>query len=910
MRDLIGRTLGHYRIVDKIGEGGMGEVYRACDERLDRDVAIKVLPEAVAQDSDRLARFEREAKLLASLSHQNIATLYGLEEHEGRRFLVMELAEGETLAERLKKGPIPVDDALPVALQIAEGLEAAHEVGIIHRDLKPANVMVSPEGRVKVLDFGLAKAWQPEGSDVDITHSPTLTGQMTAAGILLGTAAYMSPEQARGKPVDRRADVWSFGVLLWEMLTGRSLFAGETVTDVIAAVVTKDVDLDVLPAHTPRTIRRLLSRCLRRDPLTRLPDIGSARLELQDVIAGAAMEQEPNAADIGDATRTERRRRVRERWAWAAFALVLAGLATFPMLQRLNKPPEARPVAHFVLDMPEDVAFGDPNYFDPPAVSPDGRSIVITGRLPDGTVQLWARSLDEPEFRVLPGTDGAEFPFWSPDGTSVAFSAEGELKKLILASGTVQRICVLPRRLGFGGGTWNIGGTIVFSTGGTGSSLYSVPAAGGEAKPLTSLDMTRGKTALFDPQFLPDGRHVIFTDYSEEEEQAGLHVTSLEAPDERRRILPDQARFLYADPGYLLFVREGILVAQPFDAKLQVTNGEALPIASAVEEWNLAPGSGLFSVSETGLLTWSSAKDREVRLEWLDRTGERIGTLGEPGRYGQIVLSPDDARVAVEVADNAGRFDIWVIDVARGVASRLTSDPGDERDPVWSPDGQELVFCTATGGGDLVRKALAAGTSASPLVQSAQPHVPESWSHDGNTLLYLTDGEGGERILSALFLGGEGPAERLMTSSFYFDETQVSPDGQWLAFISTESGRAEVYVEPFRRRGERVRVSANGGGQPKWRGDSKELFYLTVDGALIAVNVREGTTGPIIGLPTTLVPADVLSAVVQGPEFDDYAVSADGQRILVKRPATKDERQRIHVLLNWPSLLEKNEGGR
>ena len=542
MNDLTGRTLGHYRIVEKIGEGGMGEVYRAHDERLDRDVAIKVLPEAVAEDPQRLARFEREAKLLASLNHPNIATLYGLEEHEGRRFLVMELAEGETLAERLKKGPIPVDDALPVALQIAEGLEAAHEHGIIHRDLKPANVMLSPEGKVKILDFGLAKAWQSEGSDADLTHSPTLTGQMTAAGVLLGTAAYMSPEQARGKPLDKRADIWAFGVLLWEMLTGRSLFAGETVTDVIAAVVTKEVDLDALPADTPPAVRRMVSRCLRKDPLTRLPDVGGARLELQDVIAGAAIEHETLAANVGEANRTERRRHVRERWAWAAFALVLAGLAAFPMFQRLNKAPEARPVAHLFLDMPEDVAFGDPNYFDPPAVAPDGRSIVIAGRLPDGTVQLWARSLDEPEVRVLPGTDGAEFPFWSPDGTSIAFSAEGELKKLALASGTVQRICVLPRRLGFGGGTWNNGGTIVFSTGGTGSRLYSVPAAGGEAKPLTSLDMTRGKTALFDPQFLPDGRHILFTDFSEEEEHAGLHVTSLEAPDESRRILPDQAR--------------------------------------------------------------------------------------------------------------------------------------------------------------------------------------------------------------------------------------------------------------------------------------------------------------------------------------------------------------------------------
>jgi len=922
MQDLIGRTLGHYRIVEKIGEGGMGEVYRAHDERLDRDVAIKVLPEAVAQDADRLARFEREAKVLASLNHPNIAHLYGLEMVESgsgsgtdsspkpqapspTSFLVMELAEGETLAERIKKGPIPVDDALDYALQIAEGLEAAHEHGIIHRDLKPANVMVSPEGKVKILDFGLAKAWQPEESDADLTHSPTLTGQMTAVGVLLGTAAYMSPEQARGKPVDKRADVWSFGVVLWEMLTGHSLFAGETVTDVIAAVVTKEVDLDALPAQTPRAILRLVSRCLRKDPRTRLPGIGSARLELQEVIAGTAIENETLAADIGEATRTGRRRHVRERWAWAAVALVLGGLAASPMIQRLTKAPEARIVAHFVLDTPEILAFGDYEDFNPPAVSPDGRSIVISGRSPNGTVQLWSRSLDEPKVQALPGTEGARTPFWSPDGTWIAFSAEGELKKLALASGTVQKICALPRRLDAEGGTWNNGGTIVFAPGGMDARLYSVPAAGGEAKPLTSTDKSRGETDHLAPQFLPNGFQILFTVLSAEEEHAGLHVVSLEAPDERRRILPDQVRFRYAAPGHLLFVRGGILLAQSFDAEHLVATGEALPIASAVEERIMLPGWGLFSVSETGLVIWSSAKDREVRLEWLDRTGERIGTLGEPGPYGQIALSPDDTRVAVEVANNEGRFDIWVIDVARGVASRLTSDPGDERDPVWSPDGQELVFDTGTGGGNLIRMALATGASASPLLQGPEHYIPESWSHDGKTLFYITDGE--ERTLSALPLDGVGPAEPLMKSRFYFDETQVSPDSRWLAYLSKESGREEVYVEPFRRPGERVRVSTNGGGQPKWRGDGKELFYLTLNGALMAVDVREGTTGPDVGIPTMLVPANDLYAVVQGPDLDDYAVSADGRRFLVKRPATEDANQPIHVLLNWPSLLEEYE---
>jgi Tol biopolymer transport system component len=902
MHDLIGRTLGHYSIVEKIGEGGMGEVYRAQDERLDRDVAIKVLPDAVAEDEARLARFEREAKLLASLSHQNIATLHGLEEHEGQRFLIMELAEGETLEESVKKGPVHVDDTLEIVLQIAEGIEAAHEQGIIHRDLKPANVMVSAEGTVKVLDFGLAKAWSGDDADgsssaAALSQSPTLTRTGTVAGVILGTAAYMSPEQARGKPVDKRADVWSFGVLLWEMLTGQSLFTGETVTDVIAAVVTKEPDLDALPAHTPRAVRRLVNRCLRKDPRTRLPDIGAARLELQDVLAGTTDDAGTAAVGVGEATRREHRRRTRERWAWAAVAVVLAGLAV-GLLQRLAEAPEGPPVTHFVLDTPDDLGFP---YMDVFAVSPDGRSVVFVGRSANGTQQLWVRPLDAPEVRALPGTEGAGAPFWSPDSTSIAFHAEGELRKLDLENGTVQSICALPQP-GASAGTWNTTGVIVFSAGDMDSRLYAVEAAGGVPKPLTSHDMSPGETDHWNPQFLPDGRHILFMVWGAEGEHAGLHVTSLEDPSQRRRVLSDQTNFSYAEPGHLLFVREGVLLAQRFDVEQLAVEGEAIPIASAVGESDLLPGWGLFSVSETGLVAWLSARTA-LQLEWLDRTGEPLGTLGETGRYGQIALSPDETRVAVEITNASGQIDLWVVDVARGVASRVTNDPGNERDPVWSPDGRELVFDTATGGGDLVRKELAAGASASPLLGGPGRHISEFWTGDGKTLLYLTAGE--ERTLSALSLDGDPKSEQLRKDPFSIDEPQVSPDGRWLASITTESGRHEVYIEPFRRRGERVRVSTNGGGQPKWRGDGKELFYLTLGGALMAVDVREGTNGPEVGIPTTLIPAHVLRPVVMGPDTDDYAVSADGQHFLVKRPAVGGEMQRIHVLLGWPSLLER-----
>jgi Tol biopolymer transport system component len=902
---MIGRTLAHYRITAAIGAGGMGEVYRAVDTNLNREVAIKVLPPEVAGDPERLARFRREAHLLASLNHQNIAAIYGLEDADGRPFLVLELVEGKEVKERLSKGALPVKEALEIAEQIAEALEEAHSKGIVHRDLKPANVKLTPDGNVKVLDFGLAKAWGGDGTDVNsragaMSQSPTLAHTGTAAGLILGTAAYMSPEQARGKHVDKRSDVWSFGVLLYEMLTGRDLFAGDTVTDVIAAVVTKEPDLDALPAATPRAVRRLIARCLRKDPRTRLPDIGAARLELQDVLAGTATEVDATASAAGETAQTEHPSRNRERWVWAALVLVLAGVSSFFVLQRWTETPRIRPTAHFVLDTPEDLSLGD---FLPSAVSPDGRSIVFVGVPSGGTPQLWMRPLDAPELRVIPGTESAEAPFWSPDSTSIAFVAEGELRKLTLATRTVQRICTLPQT-DFNGGTWNGEGTIVFSCGGATASLYSVSAAGGEARLLMPHNQSRGETGHFDPQFLPDGRHLLFVVWSSENENSGLYVTSLQAPDERQRILPNQVRSLYTGPGNLLFVREGILLAQPFDAKRLVTAGEPVSVASGVGSWAVDPNEGFFSVSMTGVVNWVSGAARDVQLEWLDRKGERLGTLGEVASYGQIALSPDDRRVAAEVAGPEGRFDLWLIDVSRGVASRLTSDPANERDPVWSPDGQKLVYSSdEKGEQNLLLRTLQGGEAAAPLPGGAgatpgERDIAECWTSKGDTLVYMTLGV--ERTLWALPMDGSGPAKSLKKDRFGLDEPHVSPDGRWLAFISTESGRYEVYIEPFRSRGERVRVSASGGGQPKWRGDGKELFFLDLNGALMAVDVHEGKAGLQVGIPTMLVSAGRLRAVVEGPDFDDYAVTADGRHFLVKRHGEKNEKPRIHVLVNWP----------
>jgi Tol biopolymer transport system component len=900
---VIGKTLSHYRITAALGAGGMGEVYRATDTRLGRDVAIKVLPAEVTQDPERLGRFEREAHLLAALNHPNIAAIYGLEEADGTPFLALELVEGEDLKERLERGAIPVDEALEIAEQIARALEEAHNKGIVHRDLKPANVKLAPDGQVKVLDFGLAKAWagdagEGSASSASMSQSPTLAHSGTAAGIILGTAAYMSPEQARGKAVDKRGDVWAFGVLTWEMLTGRPLFAGDTVTDVIASVVKEEPDLEALPAGTPGAVRRLLSRCLRKDPRKRLPDIGAARLELEDVLAGTVEEPSSTRVDDGAAVSAEVRRLTRQRWIWAAALLGAFGLAAVLAVLHFTEAPEPRTAAHFVLNLPDDLSFPANSF---PTVAPDGRHVVFPASPAGGPRRLWIRSLESPETRELPGTEGAGTrPFWSPDGAWVAFTAGGDLKKLNLAGGTVQRICALPPGGAVFGGTWSSEGTIVFAGGGLDASLFSVAAAGGEARPLTTHDSSRGETGHLWPWFLPDGRHILFDVASAQEENSGLHEASLDAPDEKRRLLPGDARVIYAS-GHLLFVRDATLLAQPFDTRSLEVSGEPAPVVENVASPAPRPDWGWFSVSAGQALAYREQGGTSgVQLAWVDRKGEQLGTVGEPGPYGQIALSPDGSRVAAELLGADG-WDLWVIDVSRGVASRLTSDPGNEQDPVWSPDSQEVAFGSSRKGDHfLFRKGLR-GEPASPVPGGKGTDLetrdrPEYWSRDGKVLLCK---KLNGTTVWAIPLEGGSEAEPVLELGFRLDEPQISPDGRWLAYISEESGAWDVYVQPYRRDGERVRVSVDGGGQPKWRGDGKELFFLDPEGQLMAVGVREGRAGPEVDLPTAL-----FEVGRWGAPRDDYAVSADGQRFLVKVPLEQGDEERFHIVLNWTSLLE------
>jgi Tol biopolymer transport system component len=909
---LIGQTLSHYRVTAALGAGGMGEVYRATDTTLGRDVAIKVLPPEVVQDPERLGRFQREAHLLASLNHPHIAAIYGLEEADGTPFLALELVEGEDLKERLAKGAIPVDEAIEIAEQIAEALEEAHSKGIVHRDLKPANVKLTPEGKVKVLDFGLAKAWSGEDSEgsspsAALSQSPTLAHTGTVAGVILGTAAYMSPEQARGKPVDKRADVWSFGVLLWEMVTGQALFAGETVTDVIAQVVTKEPNLEALPEKTPSALRRLMARCLRKDSRIRLPDMGAARLELQDVLAGRATEGEAAGGDTGTAVEAERQRS-RERRAWLAVAVVLGALAAALALVHFREAPAPQPPpAQFVVDAPEGWRF---HRWGWPVPSPDGRQILFRA-VPEGTGRsyeeedratvLWTRPLEALTARLLAGTEHVEHPVWSPDGESVAFFAGGEIRRLNLASGLVQRICTVPRGGSAGGLDWGADGVMAFSTGLPKGEIFTVAADGGEAQPYAPPGPADGGPARGFPQFLPGGRLIGFLSVGEGVPN-GYYVAPFDDPADSRRVVDGLVRVQYAG-GYAFFVEGTTLVAQPFDTKAVQLTGAPVAVAASVGSGD-QPGIGWFGVSPGGTLAYMAQQvaSGDLQLTWVDRKGAALGTVGAPGDYRQIVLSPDERKVAVELRDDESGYDIWVMDIARGVPSRVTTGPGEESNPVWSPDGRSLVFSAHHEGGevDLRRKEPRATAPETVLTDSPGGDFGESWTPDGRSLLFIRQPAPNEQSVWALSPGGGEEAEPVLDAGFSVDEPQVSPDGRWLAYASQESGRSEVYVEPFRREGERVRVSVEGGGAPKWRGDGKELFFVTPDARLMSVGFQAVADRPEVGLPVELFELAGFTALY----YDDYAPSADGQRFLVKRPVGEARPTRMHVITSWPSLLE------
>jgi serine/threonine protein kinase len=876
-----GDKLGPYEILAPIGAGGMGEVYRARDTKLDREVAIKVLPAALAHDPERLARFEREAKVLASLNHPNIAQIYGTEESSSGRALVMELVPGLTL-----HTPLPQAEALRIALQIAEALEAAHEKGIIHRDLKPANIIITPAGVVKVLDFGLAAVPQ-RSAEGDATNSPTLTMQATQAGMIMGTAGYMSPEQAAGQIVDKRADIWSFGVVLWEMLVGQKMFTGSTVAHILADVLRGPIDLEKLPKETPHAVRDLLKRCLDRDLKTRLRDIGEARIALQKYLANP----------VGEAVALPTVRR-RSSIPWAVAGTATLALAALAFLYFHEKAPEPA-LVRFTIPPPENTTFvlTGPNANNgPPALSPDGRRLAFNARSADGKVQTWIRSLDTLTAQPVQGAEGAAHPFWSPDGRFLAFFADGKLKKIDASGGSPLTLCDAPGALG---GTWNQEGVIVFALGV--GSLQKVSAGGGASTPLTLPDQTRHDLAYRWPWFLPDGRHFLYLAIARE--QSSIRVGSLDS-SESRPVLENQLNAIYSE-GYLLYVRDTTLMAQPFDVKRLITTGEAVPLAEQIRTLPVSLR-GVFSASASGVLVYQTGARTATQLTWFDRTGRRTATLGDPGDIYSLEFSPDRKYVANARTDAlAGRGDIWIFDVARGLKTRFTFDPADERLAVWSPDGQRVVFNSNRNGHyDLFQKqANGAGSEELQLADKLDKN-PSSWSADGKFLLYDARGDPKTKadvwVLPMTAEQSGGPAKSFPFAQTSFNEVnaQFSPDGQWIAYQSDESERFEIYVAPFPGAGGKRQISTAGGAQPRWRKDGKEIYYLAPGGQLTAaaVSVRGhvfdvGAASPLFSLGVT------------GGGYL-YDVSADGQHFLARTEPAATSMQPLTMVQNWTAALK------
>jgi Tol biopolymer transport system component len=899
-----GTRLGPYEVTAQIGVGGMGEVYRATDTNLKRSVALKVLPESVAGDPDRLARFQREAEVLAALNHTNIAHIHGLEKSGGITSLVMELVEGPTIADRIASGPIALEEALPTAIQIAEALEAAHALGIIHRDLKPANIKVRSDGVVKVLDFGLAKALEPASAlSRAAIDSPTITSpaMMTRTGVILGTAAYMSPEQAKGRTMDTRSDVWSFGCVLFEMLTGKTAFRGDTVTETLAAVIRAEPEWSQLPADTPPLVRSLLRRCLQKDLRQRVQAIGDARITLEEALTGAA--DAPVAA-----VRREAAWRPFVPWALlGATVLAFAGLAWVREGQRTTAIP-AQPV-RLQIPMPSKPPLRVSGLF---ALSPDGQQLAFAASSSDGIPRIWLRPLSSLEIRPLAGTEGvATLLFWSPDSRFIAFDSGGRLQKIGVSGGPADTVCALPRTPV--GGSWNNAGVIIF--GQFGGPIMQVPAAGGTATPLTVLDAAHGDVAHNVPVFLPDDRHFIY--FRDTGTDGAISAGSLDAkPDgqDTRRFSVTMFGAAYlpladSNSGLLLYLRRGTLMAQPFDARRLEPSGDPAPVVEG--PIGNFYDYGLFSTSRNGTLTYWSPGAVQSQLTWFDAQGNVVSTIGEPGPYGDVALSPDGARAFLSKRQQLeeGAAAVWLLDMSRGTSTRFELDRNAYSETaIWSPDGHKVIFGSARTGQmmDLYQKPISGSADAELLVTSRDWKTPLSWSPDGRSVLYESVGGMTKGDLWVLPLGNHRAPVSFLQTGFDERDGEFSPDGRWVAYASNESGRDEVYVRPFSSdasgtplpdSGGKWIISSEGGVRPKWKKDGTELYYLDLGGRLMAASV---STRPVFqaGVPS------LLFQTRSGSADAHWAPSPDGRRFLFLVPETQGAAP-FTVVLNWPAVLRK-----
>ena len=884
-----GVRLGPYEIVALIGAGGMGEVYRARDGNLTRDVALKILPELFARDPERRARFTREANLLATLNHPNIAAIYGFESSDQVPALVLEMVEGPTLADRIERGPIPPDEALPIARQIAQALEAAHAQGIVHRDLKPANVKVRDDGTVKVLDFGLAKAIAPDNAAVVVAASPTITSPAaTAMGTIMGTAAYMSPEQARGRAVDKRSDIWSFGAVLYEMLTSRRAFDGEDVSDTLANVLKREPDWSALAPDTPPTVERVLRRCLTKDPRLRTHDVADIRIDLEDREPPTQVREHRRSARLN----------VFERSAWIGVALAFAALAGFAWWRGRAAEPSPQPVLRFQIPPPDKHSFGalggtGLGFVTPSGISPDGTRIVFYAEDETGKGGLWLRPLDSFDARQLPETDGGFQPFWSPDGQSIAFFAKRTLYRLDVARGERREIC--PFTGIARGGSWSATGSIVFATSNP-QSLMRVAPQGGKPTPIRVSGAENQLGPVSWPSFLPDGRRFLYHARTKAGAVGTIFLASIESDTDVRTVVTSDTQALFVAPGYLLFGRDTRLLRQTFDVETGQVSGDAVVIIDRLRTMTQI-AFGEFSASNTGMLAYRSGLDASNQFTWVDRKGAPQGTVGAPGRYRTSALSPDGRRlVYTDLTDD----NLKLLDLRTQITTVLTTEPGTETAPVWSSDGKYVYYRSENGG---VFRKEADGTSGPVKLLDGPINGPGQFVKDatlGSLLLYFGFLPN-QTSMDILILPLDGPAApRAIVATPSADvEPQVSPDGKWLAYSSSETGDYEVYVLPFPPADQKGRrISRSGGRQAMWRADSRELFFVNDNRKFYVVRIPESGPAPDTA-PEFLF--DMHASVSN--TRNSYVPSADGQRFLVNMVLDRQDAP-INVISNWPAGIK------
>ena len=892
-----GARLGPYEIIGAIGAGGMGEVYRARDTRLGRDVAIKVLPDAFATDAERLARFRREAQVLASLNHPNIGHIYGLE-GDTIQALVLELIDGPTLADRIAQGPLPPAEAVPIARQVAEALEAAHEAGIIHRDLKPANIKVRDDGTVKVLDFGLAKAAASD-SAADPMNSPTLTARATQLGTILGTAAYMSPEQAKGRATDKRGDIWAFGAVLYEMLTGRRAFEGEDVSETLASVLRQDIDLAALPSSTPQVLRELIARCLERDPKRRLRDIGEARLQLETPAAVAGPRAAPPAAAAGTPTN-------RFGLVHAVAGVLLIALTVVAWLWWRAVSHSPPPVTRVSVTLPPDVSL---RLIIHPviAVSDDGSRMALVANR-KGVDQLYVRPINEFEPRLIAGTDDASSPFFSPDGTWIAFFAGGKLKKVPADGGPV--ITLAENATDNRGGIWLDDDTIIY-TPGPATPIYRVSAAGGTPTAASTIDEGKHERTHRWPEMLPDGKTVLVTvgsvEHPDDYDDATIEAIRLDT-GVRTTVLKAGRTARYVSPGTLLFLRGKVLYAVPFDAGTLAVKGTPVPVIDGISG-DVTTGSAHYAVGKNGTLAFvpGDPSGGNRQLVWVDKQGKATPVDVETAHYGDPHVSPDGRRVAVAVVAGASVRDIYVIDTVVGTSSRLTFGGVDNRTPIWMHDGRRLVYIAYDRAKNvsaiMIKSADGSGDEQKVMEVSGQAYA-EELTRDDATLLFSANSStarGKFEIFRLTLQPGSTPTQEISAVGDA-QNASLSPDGKWLAYYSAESGHPEVYVQSFTSKGSRAQVSSAGGLEPRWAPDGSALYYQQFDGVM-RVPIEAGSAFTP-GKAQMLFNSSALQA--QSDSGQTYDIDPKGTRFLMLRPATEGApTPDVHVIFNWFDELAK-----